>query len=174
VSDPANDLAPNERIAIKNVSITAQEVGVDFVNTTSSSVAESRIKNIPGNQFALGIGIHFEGAVSYNPTAESSHNEIIENTISSNENGIIVESGAVNNVVLDNVLYNNTFCDICANKTQNTIIGNTVVAPNKSCLCRRAPPINPLCPVQVAAAFGNASEDTDILDVTLGAIASHY
>ncbi len=126
--------APNQRITIEDSSITATEVGILFENTLTSTITENQVRGVTGNQFAPGQGIVLAGPLSQNPTATSSCNALLENTITNNQEGIVIECGAKGNLLKENNVFNNSNHQIVVKDRRNKCVDNTTfLKPCKPC-----------------------------------------
>ncbi len=133
-SDTGAGTTPNERITIEDCSITATEVGIQFNNTVASTIENCQIRGVAGNAFAQGVGILLEGQLSYNPTATASCNAILGNTVTNNQEGIIVECGAQGNLLKENNVFNNSNRQIVVKSKKNVLEDNTCFKkPNPPC-----------------------------------------
>jgi hypothetical protein len=104
---------PNQNIAIGGNTITGAEQGVLFENTTNSLVSANSISGVNGDScFPNGTGLQLSGPLSYNPTAASSKNIILLNTITKNQTGIDILKGALNNSLQGNDVFNNAVANV--------------------------------------------------------------
>ncbi len=117
----------NQRITIEDNSITALEAGIWLANTHSSTIIRNRVQGVTGSTCRdKGVGIELEGPLSFNPTAASNSNIIVENVISNNDFGILLECGAQGNLVKGNYVFNNSKHQIKEKKKKtNEILCNT-------------------------------------------------
>ncbi len=118
---------PNERITIEDNSITASEAGILFANTHSSTIINNRIQGVSTSVCKKGVGIELEGPLAFNPQAASNSNIIVNNVVSQNDTGILLECGAQANLVKGNYVFNNFKRQIKEEKKKtNVILCNTV------------------------------------------------
>ncbi len=108
VAETGIGTTPNQRITIEDNSITAREAGIYFANTNSSTIIGNRVQGVNGSSCRRGVGIELEGPESFNPAASSNSNAILDNIVTNNQIGVLIECGAQGNLVKGNIVYNNS------------------------------------------------------------------
>jgi len=140
VSTSANLNEQNTGITIEDCTITAQEVGVLFANTTSSNVTRCAIQEVHGSACTTcGIGILLEGTLFYNQIAESSANALIENVVSNNGCGVVIRTASEDNLLRGNSIFKNLFSQIDLSKSCNVLVDNVIFGKKGCCSCE--PPL---------------------------------
>jgi hypothetical protein len=132
-SDNGANKTPNARITVESCSITATEVGIEFNNTVSSNIVNSRVKDVLGSPHAEGIGIHFSGPLPYNPTAATDLNEISGSSITNNTYGIVLDCGSTYNLIDHNRIFKNRKCQVSRLKKDNALVRNIILGKHKTC-----------------------------------------
>lgn len=130
---------PNQNIVIANNNITAAEQGILLNNTIDSYIKGNYISGVNGSKSgalicAPGVGIQLSGPVTNFPTASSSCNIILGNTVVNNGTGILVESGAHGNLIKRNRVFNNSSKQIVIkDKAKNVKENNTTFSIGTPC-----------------------------------------
>ena len=132
-------LMPNQNILIEDNNITAAETGILFENTIASEIVGNRISGVNGSVCApgVGVGIQLSGSLPWNTTASSSCNAVLNNTVSNNITGILIEQGAQGNLLDENKVFNNSKCQILnRNKKRNVLEDNITFKKPKCNPCK--------------------------------------
>lgn len=130
---------PCEHIVIKNNNITAAEQGILLNNTIDAIVRGNYISGVNGSfsggiPCAPGVGIELAGATANFPTASSSCNAILGNTVVNNGTGILIDLGAHGNLIKANKAFNNSMHQIhVVDKANNMEKRNTTFKVGTPC-----------------------------------------